>query len=144
MSVTIRLARVGRKNLPAFKIVVSNTRDKRNGRFIDVIGHFNPSMKPESFSYDKAKYEEWTKKGALPTETVKKLIAGEYKFEPYTRQNEGKEEAKKEVKETKAESTSEAIETAEETVESTEEVKTEEKEEESQAEPEAQEEAKTE
>lgn len=125
MSVTIRLARVGRKNLPAFKIVVSNTRDKRNGRFIDVIGHFNPSMKPESFSYDKAKYEEWAKKGALPTETVKKLVAGEYKFEPYTRQNEGKEEAKKEVKETKAEST----ETTEKTVESTEEAKTEEKEE---------------
>ena len=83
MSVTIRLSRVGRKNLPAYKIVVAQTRDKRNGRALDVIGHYNPSMNPESFNIDKEKYEEWKKKGALVTEAVEKLIKGEYKYIPY-------------------------------------------------------------
>ncbi|MFH1648775.1 MAG: 30S ribosomal protein S16 [Patescibacteria group bacterium] len=92
MSVTIRLARVGRKNLPAYKIVVAQTRDKRNGRALDVIGHYNPSMNPESFNIDKEKYEEWKKKGALVTDAVEKLIKGEYKYVPY----EPKKVAKKE------------------------------------------------
>lgn len=84
----IRLAKIGKKNAPAFKIVVANTRDKRNGRSLDVLGHFNPSHKPELFEIDKDKYEEWISKGAQVTDAVKDLVAGEYKFEPYTRQNE--------------------------------------------------------
>ena len=83
MSVTIRLARVGRKNLPAYKIVVAQTRDKRNGRALDVLGHYNPSMNPESFNIDKEKYKDWKKKGALVSEAVEKLIKGEYKYVPY-------------------------------------------------------------
>jgi small subunit ribosomal protein S16 len=88
MSVKIRLARIGRKNLPAYKIVVANTRDKRNGRSLDILGHYNPSMNPDSFSIDKDRYEEWINKGAQVTSAVKKLVEGKYEFEPYTRQNE--------------------------------------------------------
>ncbi|MBN1162661.1 30S ribosomal protein S16 [Patescibacteria group bacterium] len=83
MSVTIRLSRIGKRNAPAFKIVVSNTRDKRNGRFLDMLGHYNPSHNPESFSYDKKKYAEWVGKGALITAAVKNLISGTYKFTKY-------------------------------------------------------------
>lgn len=83
MSVTIRLSRIGRKNLPAYKIVVANTRDKRDGRSLDILGHYNPSMNPESFSIDMKKYKEWKSKGALVTEAVEKLVKGEYKYVPY-------------------------------------------------------------
>jgi small subunit ribosomal protein S16 len=83
MSVTIRLARIGRKNLPAYRVVVSNTRDKRNGKFLDAIGHFNPSAVPHEFKYDKEKFEKWVKDGALVTESVKKLIDGKYNYIKY-------------------------------------------------------------
>lgn len=83
MSVTIRLARIGRKNLPAYRIVVSNTRNKRNGRFIDSIGHFNPSVTPQEFKYDKDKFEKWVKDGALVTDSVQKLIDGKYNYVKY-------------------------------------------------------------
>lgn len=93
MSVTIRLARIGKKNSPAYKVVVSNTRTKRNGEYLDVLGHFNPSHNPSLLEIDKVKLEDWMKKGALITASVEKLVKGEYKFEPYTRQNEKKETA---------------------------------------------------
>jgi small subunit ribosomal protein S16 len=83
MSVTIRLARIGRKNLPAYRIVVSNTRDKRNGRFLDLIGHFNPSGTTQEFKYDKEKFEKWVKEGALVTDSVQKLIDGKYNYVKY-------------------------------------------------------------
>ena len=83
MSIKIRLSRVGRKNLPSYRIVVANTRDKRDGQYIDLIGHYNPSMNPESFDYDKKKYEEWVSKGAQVTDAVKKLIEGTYEYTPY-------------------------------------------------------------
>lgn len=92
MSITIRLSRVGRKNLPAYKIVVAQTRDKRNGKALDVIGHYNPSMNPASFNIDKEKFEDWKGKGALVSEAVQKLVKGEYEYVVY----EPKKVAKKE------------------------------------------------
>lgn len=83
MSITIRLARTGRKNLPSYKLVVSTTRDKRNGRYVDIVGYYNPSLKPAKFEYNQEKYNSWIGKGALVTDAVKKLIAGEYKYTPY-------------------------------------------------------------
>jgi small subunit ribosomal protein S16 len=83
MSVTIRLARIGRKNLPAYRIVVSNTRDKRNGKFLDSIGHFNPSGTTQEFKYDKEKFDKWVKDGALVTESVQRLIDGKYNYIKY-------------------------------------------------------------
>ncbi len=89
MSVTIRLAQIGKTNSPAFKVVVSNTRDKRNGRFLDILGHYNPSNNPVLLDIDKKKYEEWKGKGAMVTSAVEQLVEGKYEFTPYTRQNEG-------------------------------------------------------
>jgi small subunit ribosomal protein S16 len=84
MSVTIRLARTGRKNLPSYRLVVTNTRDKRNGRFIDVIGHYNPSSNPVSFDYDKKLFEDWKKKGALVSSAIQRLIDGKYEYKVYS------------------------------------------------------------
>lgn len=93
MSVTIRLARIGRKNLPAFKLVVANTRSKRNGYVLDTIGSYNPSNTPVLFTYDKDKFSEWTKKGALVTEAVTELIKGNYEFKLYPSAKKLKREA---------------------------------------------------
>lgn len=100
MSVTIRLSRTGRKNLPSYRVVVSQTRNKRDGKFIDIIGHFNPSMTPISFDYDKKKYEEWIKKGALVTDAVSKLIEGKYEYKAYKPSKEvaSKDSAEEEAK----------------------------------------------
>lgn len=83
MSVTVRLAKIGKKHAPAYKVVVSTTRDKRNGNFLDILGSYNPSTNPIIFSLDKKKYQEWVKKGAIVTQAVKKLIEGTYVFKPY-------------------------------------------------------------
>jgi small subunit ribosomal protein S16 len=83
MSVTIRLARFGKKFAPSYKIVVANTRDKRNGKFLDILGYYNPSENPVKFNIDKEKYSKWTGNGALVTDAVKKLVDGTYEYTPY-------------------------------------------------------------
>ncbi|HLB51957.1 30S ribosomal protein S16 [candidate division WWE3 bacterium RIFCSPHIGHO2_12_FULL_38_15] len=83
MSVSIRLAKFGKKNAPTYKVVVANTKDKRNGRFIEVLGFYNPHQKTDSFSVNKQKYEEWQKKGALTTPAVEKLVSGKYNYTKY-------------------------------------------------------------
>jgi small subunit ribosomal protein S16 len=93
MSVTIRLSKIGKRNAPAYKIVVANTRDKRNGRYLDILGHYNPSENPVKFSIDKKKVGEWQKRGALITEAVEKLIAGTYEFKPYDPKGEAEKAA---------------------------------------------------
>ena len=96
MSLTIRLARIGRKNQPAYKLVVSNTRDKRNGKYLDILGYFNPFDPEKKFSYDKERFEKWRKNGALVTEAVTKLIENKYQYIEYSpKKTKGEEETKK-------------------------------------------------
>jgi small subunit ribosomal protein S16 len=83
MSVTIRLARTGRKNLPAYKIIVANTRSKRNGLVLDTIGSYNPTEKPEVLKVNQEKYKLWQSRGALISESVTKLLDGTYKYVLY-------------------------------------------------------------
>jgi small subunit ribosomal protein S16 len=83
MSITIRLAKTGRKNLPSYRMVVSTTRDKRNGKFLDILGFYNPSMNPVQFKYDDKKFKEWKAKGAQVSPSVTKLITGKYSFTKY-------------------------------------------------------------
>jgi small subunit ribosomal protein S16 len=82
MSIKIRLAKTGKKNAPAFKIVVAQTRTKRNGKYLDILGDYNPVMGGKPV-IDKTKLDEWVKKGALITEPVKKMVEGTYKYEKY-------------------------------------------------------------
>ncbi len=129
MSVTIRLSRIGRKNQPAYKLVVSNTRDKRTGKFVDIIGHFDPFKPKDKFIYDKEKFEKWKKQGALVTDAVNKLIDGKYeyvKYDPKKLKEKAKEEAEKKV-ESVEKSTEKEEETENETEEKNEEAEVEEK-----------------
>jgi len=98
MSVSIRLSRTGRKNLPSYRVVVTQTRTKRDGKVLDIIGHFNPSSTPISFEIDKKKFQEWIEKGAIASESVKKLAEGKYEYLKYKpKKEEKKPEASKEM-----------------------------------------------
>ena len=94
--VKIRLSRVGRKNAPAYRVVVADSKAPRDGKFLELIGNYNPIEDPEKISYKKDRYDYWVSVGAQPTPAVKKLIKGTYKFETYNPLAEDESEEKKE------------------------------------------------
>ncbi|MEO0254247.1 MAG: 30S ribosomal protein S16 [candidate division WOR-3 bacterium] len=69
----IRLARFGKNKEPRYRIVVMDSRNKREGRVIDIIGHYDPK-RDSDFKIDLQKIEEWTSKGAKMTERVISLV----------------------------------------------------------------------
>lgn len=83
MSVSIRLAKIGKKFAPTYKIVAATTRSKRTGKFLDILGFFNPNIKPFDFKLDQEKFEKWSKNGALVSQAVKDIIDGKYEFTTY-------------------------------------------------------------
>ena len=74
MAVSIRLRRMGSNRRPAYRVVVADSRSPRDGRFIEIIGHYNPLTNPPTVAIDRAKAEDWIRKGAQPSNTVKRLI----------------------------------------------------------------------
>ena len=74
MSVKIRLARHGKKNYAFYHIVAADSRAPRDGRFIDLIGTYNPNTNPATIIMDNEKALNWLNNGAQPTETVKSII----------------------------------------------------------------------
>ena len=74
MAVKIRLARGGAKKKPFYQIVVADERCKRDGRFIDNVGTYDPNLEPAAIRFEEAKALEWLNKGALPTDTVKQMM----------------------------------------------------------------------
>jgi small subunit ribosomal protein S16 len=72
--VVIRLTRRGTKHRPFYRIVAMDKRRPRESRYIDLIGHYNPMREQPEIQLDFNKYNEWIKKGAKPSETVKSLI----------------------------------------------------------------------
>ena len=74
MAVSIRLRRMGSNRKPAYRVVVADRRSPRDGRFIEIIGHYNPLTKPPTVSINCAKAEDWIQKGAQPSNTVKRLM----------------------------------------------------------------------
>lgn len=74
MSVKIRLRRMGAKKAPFYRVIVADSRDPRDGRFIEEIGYYNPLTNPADIKIDAEKAKAWLAKGALPTETVKSVL----------------------------------------------------------------------
>ena len=74
MATRIRLARVGSKKNPIYRVVVADSRSPRDGRFIEIVGRYNPQTDPSTIDLDTGKIEEWIGKGAQPSETVKRLM----------------------------------------------------------------------
>jgi len=75
VAVSIRLRREGSTKRPAYRVVVTDSRSPRDGRFIEVIGHYNPLTQPPTVKIDRAKVQAWIDKGAQPSNTVKRLMA---------------------------------------------------------------------
>ena len=74
MAVKIRLKRMGQKKAPFYRIVVSDARSPRDGRFIDEIGTYDPNQEPAAVNVDADAAKKWLANGAQPTETVAKLL----------------------------------------------------------------------
>ncbi len=74
MSVRIRLSRHGAKKRPFYRIVVSDSRSPRDGRYIEQVGTYDPKSAAGGVKLDRAKVERWLKHGAQPSQTVSELI----------------------------------------------------------------------
>ena len=70
----IRLARVGKKKAPSYRVVIADARAPRDGRYVEIVGHYNPRTEPTTFEVDADKVRDWLSKGAQPTERVEKLL----------------------------------------------------------------------
>lgn len=75
MAVKIRLARAGAKKAPFYRVVAADSRAPRDGRFIEILGRYNPRVEPSMIELNMEKVDAWLANGAEPTETVTKLIA---------------------------------------------------------------------
>lgn len=75
MAVRIRLKRIGTHKKPFYRLVVADSRSPRDGRFIDMIGTYDPLKKQAGITVDQAKALDWLKKGAVPSDTVKSLLS---------------------------------------------------------------------
>jgi len=74
VAVRMRLTRVGSKKNPIYRVVVADSRSPRDGRFIEILGRYNPQTEPSTIELDEAKVKEWLGKGAQPSDAVARLI----------------------------------------------------------------------
>jgi small subunit ribosomal protein S16 len=75
MAVKIRLTRLGRKKMPFYRIIVADIEAKRDGKFLDIVGTYDPMKDPAEVKIDPDKLQTWLDRGAKPSNTVKSLIA---------------------------------------------------------------------
>ena len=74
MAVVLRLARAGAKKKPYYHVVATDSRNPRDGKFIEAVGAYDPNQNPAKVEFDAERLEYWIKSGALPSETVGELI----------------------------------------------------------------------
>ncbi len=75
--VKLRLKRMGAKKSPFYRIVVSDSRDRRDGREIEVLGNYDPTKNPAIVNIDEEKTLKWLNNGALPTDTVRNILSNQ-------------------------------------------------------------------
>ena len=74
MAIKIRLTRRGRKKKPFYRVVAANSEAKRDGKFLDILGTYDPLKDPAEFKFDSSKVDKWLGLGAKPTDTVRSLL----------------------------------------------------------------------
>jgi small subunit ribosomal protein S16 len=74
MAVRMRLTRVGSKKNPIYRVVVADSRSPRDGKFIEIVGRYNPQTDPSTIEFDEDKVKDWLGKGAQPSGAVAKLL----------------------------------------------------------------------
>lgn len=82
--VKLRLMRMGKKKQPTYRVVAADARSPRDGRFLEVVGHYDPRREPSAITIDNDKAVEWLRKGAQPTEAVRKLLTISGAWDEYT------------------------------------------------------------
>lgn len=70
----LRLVRTGRRNQPKFRLVAAEQGEKLNGKVVEILGHYEPAAEAKPFVFDKDKVQGWLSKGAVPSNTVAKLL----------------------------------------------------------------------
>jgi len=74
MALKFRMQRFGNKNRPFFQVVVTDSRNARNGRFIERVGYYNPMTEPSTISFETERMNHWYKVGARPSDSVANLL----------------------------------------------------------------------
>ena len=74
MAVKLRLTRIGSKKNPVYRVVAADSRSPRDGKFIEIVGRYNPQTDPSTIELDEEKIKGWIAKGAQPSSTVQKLL----------------------------------------------------------------------
>jgi small subunit ribosomal protein S16 len=74
VAVKLRLMRMGKKKQPTYRVVAADSRSPRDGRFIEIVGVYNPRQEPAAIDIDNDKAVAWLRKGAQPTDTVRRLL----------------------------------------------------------------------
>lgn len=74
MALKIKFSRRGAKKKPFYRIIVAPARSKRDGKIVDLIGFYDPKTSPPTVKVDRDKLDEWTRKGAKPTNSVKMAL----------------------------------------------------------------------
>lgn len=107
MAVRIRLQRRGKKKNPIYRVVIQDSRVARDGKVIEIIGQYNPVVKPVLVNIKSDQAKDWLSKGALPTKTVERLFIQEgilpKKEETKTKKSKDAKESKEKTSEKKAE-----------------------------------------
>ena len=74
MAVKLRLTRVGSKKNPVYRIVAADSRSPRDGKFLEIVGRYNPQTDPSTIELNEERIRDWISKGAQPSETVQRLL----------------------------------------------------------------------
>ena len=74
MAVKLRLTRVGSKTNPVYRIVAADSRSPRDGKFLEIVGRYNPQTDPSTIDFDDERIRHWLSKGAQPSNTVQRLL----------------------------------------------------------------------
>jgi small subunit ribosomal protein S16 len=74
MAVRMRLTRVGSKKNPIYRVVVADSRSPRDGKFLDIVGQYNPQPDPSLIEFNEDKVKDWLSRGAKPSEAVGRLL----------------------------------------------------------------------
>ena len=90
MAVKLRLMRMGAKKKPFYRIVAADSRSPRDGRFIEVIGTYNPLVSPAETKVDEELAIKWLKNGATPTDTVRNLFSKVGVMNKFAKERQGK------------------------------------------------------
>ena len=86
MAVKLRLMRMGKKKQPTYRVVAADSRSPRNGRFIEILGHYNPRTEPSEIKVDNDKAVGWLRNGAQPSDRVRKILEISGAWEQFTGQ----------------------------------------------------------